>query len=101
MKQFMKMFAGQVDDVFSVWDRHNLGVLASRFEGLSVPVMEAMMLGRANVVTRGCRPRLKPPGFSTKPQSRGTPLYLSLTDELHRRLCSLPKGVMGRSWRIR
>src|SRR5262249_17195690 len=34
------------------WDRHNLGVLASRFEGLSLGVMEAMMLGRPNVVTR-------------------------------------------------
>jgi len=45
-------FAGQVDDILSVWDRHNLGVLASRFEGLSLVVMEAMMLGRPNVVTR-------------------------------------------------
>ena len=45
-------FAGQVDDILSVWDRHNLGVLASRYEGLSLAVMEAMMLGRPNVVTR-------------------------------------------------
>jgi len=45
-------FAGQVDDILSVWDRHNLGVLASRLEGLSLAVMEAMMLGRPNVVTR-------------------------------------------------
>jgi len=45
-------FAGQVDDIVSVWDRHNLGVLVSRFEGLSLAVMEAMMLGRPNVVTR-------------------------------------------------
>ena len=47
-------FAGQVDDILSVWDRHNLGVLASRFEGLSLAVVEAMMLGRPNVVTRSC-----------------------------------------------
>jgi glycosyltransferase involved in cell wall biosynthesis len=47
-------FAGQVEDIPSVWNTHNLGVLASRYEGLSVAVMEAMMLGRANVVTRGC-----------------------------------------------
>ncbi len=45
-------FAGQVDDILSVWDRHNLGVLASRYEGLSLAVMEAMMLGRPNVVTQ-------------------------------------------------
>ena len=45
-------FAGQVDDILSVWDRHNLGVLASRYEGLPLAVMEAMMLGRPNVVTR-------------------------------------------------
>jgi glycosyltransferase involved in cell wall biosynthesis len=45
-------FAGQVDDIFSVWKTHNLGVLASRYEGLSLAVMEAMMLGRPNVVTR-------------------------------------------------
>src|SRR5438876_4053654 len=47
-------FAGQVDDILSVWDKHNLGVLASRYEGLSLAVMEAMMLGRPNVVTRAC-----------------------------------------------
>jgi glycosyltransferase involved in cell wall biosynthesis len=48
------LFAGQVDDILSVWDRHNLGVLVSRYEGLSLAVMEAMMLGRPNVVTRSC-----------------------------------------------
>ena len=48
------LFAGQVDDILSVWDRHNLGVLASRYEGLSLAVLEAMMLGRPNVVTRSC-----------------------------------------------
>jgi len=47
-------FAGQVDDIRSVWDGHNLGVLPSRYEGLSLAVMEAMMLGRPNVVTRAC-----------------------------------------------
>jgi glycosyltransferase involved in cell wall biosynthesis len=47
-------FAGQVDDILSVWDRHNLGVFVSRYEGLALAVMEAMMLGRPNVVTRGC-----------------------------------------------
>jgi glycosyltransferase involved in cell wall biosynthesis len=47
-------FAGHVDDVPSIWSRHNLGVLASRYEGLSLAVMEAMMLGRPNVVTRAC-----------------------------------------------
>jgi glycosyltransferase involved in cell wall biosynthesis len=46
--------AGQVGDTLSIWDRHNLGVLASRYEGLSLAVMEAMMLGRPNVVTRIC-----------------------------------------------
>jgi glycosyltransferase involved in cell wall biosynthesis len=45
-------FAGQIEDILSVWDRHNLGVLASRYEGRSLAVMEAMMLGRPNVVTR-------------------------------------------------
>jgi glycosyltransferase involved in cell wall biosynthesis len=45
-------FAGQVDDIVAIWDRHNLGVLASRYEGLSLAVTEAMMLGRPNVVTR-------------------------------------------------
>src|SRR5205814_4318214 len=44
-------FAGQVDDILSVWDRHNLWVLASRYEGLSLAVMEAMLIGRPNVVT--------------------------------------------------
>src|SRR5437899_9149446 len=47
-------FAGQVDDILSIWSGHNLGVLASRYEGLSLAVMEAMMLGRPNVVTRAC-----------------------------------------------
>jgi glycosyltransferase involved in cell wall biosynthesis len=47
-------FAGQVDDIPSIWSRHNLGVLASRYEGLSLAVMEAMMLGRPNVVTGAC-----------------------------------------------
>lgn len=45
-------FAGHVDDILSIWSRHNLGVLASRYEGLSLAVMEAMMLGRPNVVTQ-------------------------------------------------
>jgi len=47
-------FAGQVNGTLSIWSRHNLGVLASRYEGLSLAVMEAMMLGRPNVVTRAC-----------------------------------------------
>ena len=47
-------FAGQVDDILSVWERHNLGILASRYEGLSLALMEAMVLGRPNVVTRPC-----------------------------------------------
>jgi len=47
-------FAGQVNGTLSIWSRHNLGVLASRYEGLSLAVMEAMILGRPNVVTRAC-----------------------------------------------
>ena len=47
-------FAGQVDDILSIWDTHNVGIFASRYEGLSLAVMEAMMVGRPNVVTRSC-----------------------------------------------
>jgi len=47
-------FAGQVGDIATVWAKHQLGALASRFEGLPLSVIEAMMLGRANVVPRNC-----------------------------------------------
>ena len=47
-------FAGQIGDISTIWREHHLGVLASRFEGLPLSLLEAMMLGRANVVTRVC-----------------------------------------------
>lgn len=47
-------FQGQVDNIAHAWSKHNLGVLPSRFEGLPLAVVEAMILGRANVVPGTC-----------------------------------------------
>lgn len=47
-------FAGPVDDLAAIWRENHLGVLASRYEGLPLSLIEAMMLGRTNVVTRIC-----------------------------------------------
>src|SRR5207247_6761791 len=37
-------FAGQVDDIHSIWSGHNLGVLASRYDGIPRAVLEATRL---------------------------------------------------------
>jgi glycosyltransferase involved in cell wall biosynthesis len=44
-------FRGQVDDVEGVWARHNALVLPSRFEGMPLTVVEAMLCGRPCIVT--------------------------------------------------
>lgn len=44
-------FRGQVDDVRQIWARHHLLVLPSRFEGLPLSLIEAMLSARASVAT--------------------------------------------------
>ena len=44
-------FRGQVDDVEGVWAQHHALVLPSRFEGMPLTVVEAMLCGRPCVVT--------------------------------------------------
>ena len=44
-------FRGQVDDVEGVWTKHHALVLPSRFEGMPLTVVEAMLCGRPCVVT--------------------------------------------------
>lgn len=44
-------FAGFVNDIEEVWSRHHALVLPSRFEGLPLALVEAMLCGRAAVVT--------------------------------------------------
>ncbi|QYM80498.1 glycosyltransferase family 4 protein [Horticoccus luteus] len=48
------VFAGQTTDIPALWENHHLGVLPSRYEGMPLSVIEAMMLGRANLVTATC-----------------------------------------------
>jgi glycosyltransferase involved in cell wall biosynthesis len=44
-------FRGQVDDVECVWAKHHALVLPSRFEGMPLTVVEAMLCGRPCIVT--------------------------------------------------
>jgi glycosyltransferase involved in cell wall biosynthesis len=44
-------FAGQVKDVREVWKNHHAIVLPSRYEGLPLAVVEAMICGRMAIVT--------------------------------------------------
>jgi glycosyltransferase involved in cell wall biosynthesis len=44
-------FAGHVDDIVAVWQRHHMLVLPSRAEGTPLSLLEAMALARPSVVT--------------------------------------------------
>jgi glycosyltransferase involved in cell wall biosynthesis len=44
-------FKGQVNDVAGIWAKHHLLVLPSRYEGLPLVLVEAMLCGRPAVVT--------------------------------------------------
>jgi glycosyltransferase involved in cell wall biosynthesis len=44
-------FRGQVSDIEEIWRTHHALVLASRYEGMPLVVVEAMLCGRACVVT--------------------------------------------------
>jgi glycosyltransferase involved in cell wall biosynthesis len=44
-------FAGFVNDVEKLWTRHHALLLASRYEGLPLSLVEAMLCGRACIVT--------------------------------------------------
>jgi glycosyltransferase involved in cell wall biosynthesis len=44
-------FGGYVDDVESIWRKHHAMVLASRFEGLPIAMVEAMLCGRPCIAT--------------------------------------------------
>lgn len=44
-------FGGQVSDVREIWRKHHLGVLASRWEGTPLALIESMLCGRASIVT--------------------------------------------------
>lgn len=45
------VFAGQVDDVEHIWRTHHAIILASRYEGLPLALVEAMLCGRIGIVT--------------------------------------------------
>ena len=44
-------FAGQVADVEQIWQNHHALVLPSRYEGLPLAIVEAMLCGRLAIVT--------------------------------------------------
>ncbi len=44
-------FLGQVDDMVNVWESHHALILASRFEGLPLAVVEAMLCNRPVIAT--------------------------------------------------
>lgn len=44
-------FAGFVDDIEGLWSKHHALILPSRFEGLPLATVEAMICGRACIVT--------------------------------------------------
>ena len=45
-------FEGHTDDIPSIWKKHHALILPSRAEGLPLSLVEAMMCGRAAVVTK-------------------------------------------------
>ena len=44
-------FLGQVQDINAVWEKHHLLAMPSRYEGMSLAVLEALIRGRPCVVT--------------------------------------------------
>ena len=44
-------FAGQVNDIESLWAQHHALILPSRFEGMPLALVEAMLCGRPAIVT--------------------------------------------------
>jgi glycosyltransferase involved in cell wall biosynthesis len=44
-------FMGHVRDISSIWDRHHLLVMPSRYEGMPLAVLEALLRGRPCVLT--------------------------------------------------
>ena len=44
-------FTGFVDDIETLWSRHHALILPSQYEGMPVALVEAMLCGRAGIVT--------------------------------------------------